>query len=137
MSLDLLIETPGGFDYAGAECAGCMKEAGLSSMRVEPLGGPESMVVGIRSTAAACRVCCRSSVFKNFVAVPFEALRRAGPQSRLGLGEIRTQVAADGSPGFSSVFAGEGFSSPVAVMGGFHRLVASLFSISLWLAESG
>jgi hypothetical protein len=48
MSLNMLIETPGGFDYTGADCSGWMKEAGFSSTRVEPLVGPESMVVGIK-----------------------------------------------------------------------------------------
>lgn len=48
MSLNMLIETPGGFDYTGADCCGWMQEAGFSSTRVEPLGGPESMVIGIR-----------------------------------------------------------------------------------------
>jgi hypothetical protein len=48
MSLNMLIETPGGFDYTGADCAGWMKEAGFSSMRVEQLVGPDSMVVGIK-----------------------------------------------------------------------------------------
>lgn len=48
MSLNMLIETPGGFDYTGADCCGWMKEAGFSSTRVEPLLGPESMVVGIK-----------------------------------------------------------------------------------------
>ena len=47
ISLNMLIETPGGFDYTGADCAGWMKEAGFSSTRVEPLVGPDSMVVGI------------------------------------------------------------------------------------------
>lgn len=48
MSLNMLIETPGGFDYTGADCAGWMKEAGFSATRVEPLVGPDSMVVGIK-----------------------------------------------------------------------------------------
>jgi hypothetical protein len=48
MSLNMLIETPGGFDYTGADCAGWMKEAGFSSTRVEHLVGPDSMVVGIK-----------------------------------------------------------------------------------------
>jgi len=48
MSLNMLIETPGGFDYTGAECAGWMKEAGFSETRVEPLVGPDSMVIGIK-----------------------------------------------------------------------------------------
>jgi hypothetical protein len=48
MSLNMLIETPGGFDYTGAECSAWMKEAGFSTTRVEPLVGPDSMVVGIK-----------------------------------------------------------------------------------------
>jgi hypothetical protein len=47
-SLNMLIETPGGFDYTGADCAGWMQEAGFHSTRVEHLLGPESMVVGIK-----------------------------------------------------------------------------------------
>ncbi len=48
MSLNMLIETPGGFDYTGADCAAWMKDAGFSATRVEPLVGPDSMVVGIK-----------------------------------------------------------------------------------------
>ena len=48
MSLNMLIETPGGFDYTGADCMGWMKEAGFHSTRVEHLVGPESMVIGIK-----------------------------------------------------------------------------------------
>ena len=48
MSLNMLIETPGGFDYTGADCIGWMKEAGFREMRVEHLIGPDSMVVGIK-----------------------------------------------------------------------------------------
>jgi hypothetical protein len=48
MSLNMLIETPGGFDYTGADCAGWMREAGFSSTRVEPLMGPDSMVIAIK-----------------------------------------------------------------------------------------
>ena len=48
MSLNMLIETPGGFDYTGADCAGWMKGQGFSSTRVEPLVGPDSMVIGIK-----------------------------------------------------------------------------------------
>jgi O-methyltransferase domain/Dimerisation domain len=48
MSLNMLIETPGGFDYTGADCAGWMKEAGFSATRVEPLVGPDSMVIGVK-----------------------------------------------------------------------------------------
>jgi len=48
MSLNMLIETHGGFDYTGADCCEWMKDAGFSSTRVEPLVGPDSMVVGIK-----------------------------------------------------------------------------------------
>jgi hypothetical protein len=48
MSLNMLIETPGGFDYTGADCAGWMTEAGFLTTRVEHLVGPDSMVVGIK-----------------------------------------------------------------------------------------
>jgi hypothetical protein len=48
MSLNMLIETPGGFDYTGADCQGWMAEAGFRNSYVEPLAGPDSMVVGIK-----------------------------------------------------------------------------------------
>ncbi len=48
MSLNMLIETPGGFDYTGQDCAGWMREAGFRETRVEHLIGPDSMVIGIK-----------------------------------------------------------------------------------------
>lgn len=48
MSLNMLIETYGGFDYTGADCMGWMRDAGFKQMRVEHLVGPDSMVVGIK-----------------------------------------------------------------------------------------
>ena len=48
MSLNMLIETPGGFDYTGADCEGWMREAGFRETRVDHLAGPDSMVVGIK-----------------------------------------------------------------------------------------
>jgi SAM-dependent methyltransferase len=48
LSLNLLIETPGGFDYTGGECTSWMREAGFREPRVEHLVGPDSMVVGIK-----------------------------------------------------------------------------------------
>ena len=48
MSLNMLIETPVGFDFTGADCQGWMKEAGFRETRVEHLVGPDSMVIGIR-----------------------------------------------------------------------------------------
>jgi precorrin-6B methylase 2 len=48
MSLNMLIETPGGFDYTGADCMGWLKEAGFRETYVQHLVGPDSMVVGIK-----------------------------------------------------------------------------------------
>jgi hypothetical protein len=48
MSLIMLVETQGGFDYTGADCCKWMREAGFSETRVEQLTGIESMVVGIK-----------------------------------------------------------------------------------------
>ncbi|MGH6812125.1 MAG: methyltransferase [Methylocella sp.] len=47
-SLNMLIETTGGFDFTGADCQAWMREAGFSQTRVEPLTGPDSMVVAIK-----------------------------------------------------------------------------------------
>jgi SAM-dependent methyltransferase len=48
MSLNMLVETDGGFDYTGADCIGWMKEIGFREAHVEHLVGPDSMVVGIK-----------------------------------------------------------------------------------------
>lgn len=48
MSLNMLIETSGGFDYTGADCSGWLKAAGFRTTRVEHLVGPDSMVVGVK-----------------------------------------------------------------------------------------
>jgi O-methyltransferase/methyltransferase family protein len=48
MSLNMLIETPGGFDYTGADCRRWMTEAGFSDTDVTHLVGPTSMVVGFK-----------------------------------------------------------------------------------------
>jgi SAM-dependent methyltransferase len=48
MSLNMLIETPGGFDYTGADCRGWMQETGFRDTYVEHLLGPDSMVVGFK-----------------------------------------------------------------------------------------
>ena len=49
MSLNMLIETSGGFDYSGADCKSWMREVGFRNMAVEHLQGPYSMVVGYKS----------------------------------------------------------------------------------------
>lgn len=46
MSLNMLIETTGGFDYTASECQGWLRDAGFSRTRVEALVGPTSMVIG-------------------------------------------------------------------------------------------
>ncbi len=48
MSLNMLIETPGGFDYTGTDCQEWMRGAGFSETRVEPLVGADSMVIGFK-----------------------------------------------------------------------------------------
>jgi O-methyltransferase domain/Dimerisation domain len=48
MSLNMLIETPGGFDYTGADCSAWMKKVGFRETRVMHLAGPDSMVIGVK-----------------------------------------------------------------------------------------
>jgi SAM-dependent methyltransferase len=48
MSLNMLIETHGGFDFTGADCKRWMKEVGFKRTKVEALVGPDSMVIGIK-----------------------------------------------------------------------------------------
>jgi hypothetical protein len=48
MSLNMLIETDGGFDYTAADCMGWMTDAGFTTTRAEHLIGPDSMVVGLK-----------------------------------------------------------------------------------------
>lgn len=48
MSLNMLIETPGGFDYTGEDCSGWMRDVGFRETRVEHLAGPDSMVIGLK-----------------------------------------------------------------------------------------
>ena len=46
MSLNMLIETPGGFDYTGEDCQSWMRDVGFTESTVHHLIGPDSMVVG-------------------------------------------------------------------------------------------
>lgn len=55
MSLNMLIETPGGFDYTGADCRGWMQQVGFRETRVEHLAGPDSMVVALKA-ARGCEI---------------------------------------------------------------------------------
>ncbi|MCH8898821.1 MAG: methyltransferase, partial [Chloroflexi bacterium] len=48
MSLNMLIETKGGFDYTGADCSSWLKDAGFKETYVDHLVGPDSMVVGTK-----------------------------------------------------------------------------------------
>lgn len=48
MSLNMLIETPDGFDYTSADCSRWMREAGFRETRSEHLVGPDSMVIAIK-----------------------------------------------------------------------------------------
>ena len=48
MSLNMLIETPGGFDFTGPDCQGWMADAGFRETYVQHLIGPTSMVVGTK-----------------------------------------------------------------------------------------
>jgi hypothetical protein len=44
----LLVETPGGFDFTDADCQGWLHEAGFRETYVQHLVGPDSMAVGIK-----------------------------------------------------------------------------------------
>jgi hypothetical protein len=48
MSVYMLIETQDGFDYTGADCRSWMADVGFRHSYVEPLVGPDSMIVGIK-----------------------------------------------------------------------------------------
>jgi len=48
MSLNMLIETHGGFDFTGADCRTWMKEVGFKRTQVTRLAGPDGMVVGFK-----------------------------------------------------------------------------------------
>jgi hypothetical protein len=48
MSLNMLIETRGGFDFSGADCAGWMRDVGFSASHVVPLTGAYSAVIGTK-----------------------------------------------------------------------------------------
>jgi SAM-dependent methyltransferase len=48
-SLNMLIETIGGFEYTGTECTEWMQEAGFLETRIERLGDMHSAVIGIKN----------------------------------------------------------------------------------------
>lgn len=45
MSLNMLIETPDGFDYTAGQCIEWLHEAGFEGGEAHPLPGPETMVL--------------------------------------------------------------------------------------------
>src|SRR5262249_55656858 len=47
-SLNMLIENEEGAEYTGADCQDWMRAVGFAATAVEPLAGPESMVVAIK-----------------------------------------------------------------------------------------
>jgi hypothetical protein len=47
-SLNMLIETPGGFEYTGAECAAWMQAAGFQEVRIEPLACRHFATIGVK-----------------------------------------------------------------------------------------
>jgi hypothetical protein len=48
MSLNMLLQTPGGSEYTVRECAGWLREAGFQVLRVAPLAGADTMIVAIK-----------------------------------------------------------------------------------------
>jgi hypothetical protein len=48
MSLNMLIELPGGFDYTGAQFDGWCKIAGFVRTEVIPLAGPSSAAIAYK-----------------------------------------------------------------------------------------
>ncbi|GAC1400861.1 MAG: methyltransferase [Chloroflexota bacterium] len=50
-SLNMLIENAEGAEYTGADCTGWMRAVGFTDAWVEPLVGPESLVVGLKGGA--------------------------------------------------------------------------------------
>jgi hypothetical protein len=48
MSLNMLIETSGGFDYTGAQFDRWCREAGFRSTKIVPLAGPASAAIATK-----------------------------------------------------------------------------------------
>ena len=49
MSLNMLIELPGGFDYTGAQFDSWAKSAGFARTEVRPLAGPTSAAIAYKA----------------------------------------------------------------------------------------
>jgi len=50
ISLNMLIENEGGFDYTGADCRNWLASVGFTTSPAEPLAGPTSMIVAVKPT---------------------------------------------------------------------------------------
>ena len=48
MSLNMLIETPGGFDYTGAQFDAWCRAAGFTRTEIVPLAGPTSAAIAYK-----------------------------------------------------------------------------------------
>jgi hypothetical protein len=55
ISLNMLIETRGGFGFTGADSRTWMREVGFCDTYVEHFDGPDSMAVGIKSLSMTAR----------------------------------------------------------------------------------
>jgi hypothetical protein len=47
-SLNMLLMTPGGFDFTAADCIGWMQDAGFRDCWTDPLTAEVSMIVGVK-----------------------------------------------------------------------------------------
>jgi hypothetical protein len=48
MSLNMLLQTPGGGEYTARDCAGWLQTAGFLVLRIEPLAGADTMIVAVK-----------------------------------------------------------------------------------------
>jgi hypothetical protein len=48
MSLNMLLQTPGGFEYTARDCATWLQQTGFLVLRAEPLAGADTMIVAIK-----------------------------------------------------------------------------------------
>ena len=48
MSLNMLLQTPGGSEYTARECADWLQQAGFQMLRAEPLTGTDTMIVAVK-----------------------------------------------------------------------------------------
>jgi len=48
MSLNMLVQTPGGFEYTARDCTGWLQQAGFLVLRAEPLTSADTLIVAIK-----------------------------------------------------------------------------------------